>query len=166
MILVQSLTLQLFCPCFSPGPSPVSHICFVFFTPFVYCSSFRLLNSLCFFLVYPTVFEDIPFLLTKAEKSGQKLLRPRPREPPISHEKLFSLLCFFFFRSLLSLSHQIFFLYISSGILYLNPFLSLSVLTCSSSVRKCPLRSYLYSDVGHRNTFINLLLAIMHTKGC
>lgn len=43
-------------------------------------------------------------------------------------------------------------------------FCSYTALTCSSSVRKCPLKSYLCSDVGHRSTLTNLLSAILHTK--
>lgn len=35
----------------------------------------------------------------------------------------------------------------------------------STSVGNCPFTSYLYTGLGYRNTFIDLSLVIMHTKG-
>lgn len=173
------------------GHPPVSLICFTLFPFFFFVSCFSC--SLCtpvFLFVFSTV--SIPLshlnsLLPKRFRSRWRRLKrertllrppdPQPREPPVSHEKsslrpFFLSLLFFSFTLSLSFSFLRFFFSLSLSlqyliwVLYLNPFLSLLVLTCSSSVRKCPLRSYLYSDVGHRNTFINLLSAIIHTKGC
>lgn len=105
-------------------------------------------------------------------KRGQTLSRPpdpQPREPPVSHAFFFfHSFTFFFPRTSLS---SVFFLFHTTlshqeSSLPESIFLSLLLLTCSSSVRKCPLRSYLYSYVGHRNTFIDLWLVIMYTKGC
>lgn len=100
------------------------------------------------------------------KKGTETVKTPAERATHFSWETFFPPLLFFLLLSSVIESSDFFFSISHQGVLNLNPFLSLSVLTCSSSVRKCPLRSYLYSDVGHRNTFINLLLAIMHTKGC
>lgn len=188
-------SLCLYFPLVSPlGHPPVSLICFTLFQFF--CVFFLLLSlySCVFFSLshclrsplssQQSASKEIPILLTQTEKRTDTVKTPRSpakRATRFSREKLtknfFPFSAIFFFHSLLTLSLSIFRFLSFSFSLSPSPlphqessirihFLSLLVLTCSSSVRKCPLRSYLYSDVGHRNTFINLLSAIMHTKGC